>query len=140
MRCSLSELGAEAGDVGDPEDVPQELLLADGALMCARVDLTGEVLAERADAGELAAGDLRPQLAEAALVVRGERRRGDSRRGLLHGIRARCERERRRGGDCQRGEAVQAIADHDDLPGSGWDAPRVTAVGPGAIANSCAST
>jgi hypothetical protein len=94
----LGELCAERGRVGDPEDVPQELLLAHGALVCTGVDLAREVLAERPDAGELAAGDLAPQLAEAALVVGCERARRDTARRRLD--RRGGSRQHQRGAEC----------------------------------------
>jgi hypothetical protein len=75
----------EDGALGlwDADHGPEELLLADGALVGARVDEAGEVLAERADAGEVALGDLAGWLSEAAVVPGRElARRAPGRRRL----------------------------------------------------------
>jgi hypothetical protein len=105
----LGELGAEGGRIGDAEDVPQELLFADGALVGARVDVTGEVRAERTDAGELAARDLAAQLPESALVVGCERAGRDARRRRLD--RRRRAGERERGGEAGHagGQATELV-------------------------------
>src|SRR5919108_1171129 len=97
-RRRLLELRAEAGERagGHADDALEELLLADGALVRARIDGAREVLAERPDTGEVALGDLAAELPEAAVVLGRElARRDPRRRGLDRGGR---------GGDRQRGE------------------------------------
>jgi hypothetical protein len=56
----------------DPDHRLEELFLADGALVRARIDLPAEVLAERADTRELALRDRAAEGTEAAGVLRRE--------------------------------------------------------------------
>src|SRR6266498_620515 len=75
----LRELGAEGGELvgGDPDHRLEELLLADRALVRSRIDESGEVLSERADAVEVALRDHAAQLTQATRVLRGELARRD---------------------------------------------------------------
>ena len=59
LRFGSRELGAERDELilGDPDDVDEELLLANRSLVGAGVDAATEVLAERPDTGEGALGD-----------------------------------------------------------------------------------
>src|SRR6266508_632350 len=68
------ELGAEGGELvgGHSDHGLEELLLADRTLVRPRVDQPGEVLAERADAGEVTLRDHAPQRTEAARISGGK--------------------------------------------------------------------
>jgi hypothetical protein len=81
----LLELRAERNElVGrDADHSLEEFLLADRALVRTGVDLTGEVLPERADPGELSLRDGAAQRAETAGILGGEHLRGDAGRRIL---------------------------------------------------------
>jgi hypothetical protein len=103
----------------DPDHRLEELLLTDSALVRARIDLPGEVLAERADGRKLPLRDRAGEGPEAAGVQRREIARRDSGRRVLGRAgrpakRRRSECERAPGGDEQ--QCYTELLDGDGLP------------------------